>query len=300
MLSHTEEDSQDGKISFLKCLTYRQTWAFAFGKFMTDGVWWFFLFWTPAYLWAQYGMQGTDISMPIAVLYTITVVGSVFGGKFPTYFINKGMNPYAGRMTAMFIIALFPLFVLLAQPLGYISYWVPILFISIGASAHQAWSANIFTTVSDMFPKKAIATVTGFGGMAGGVGSVLINKVAGLIFSSYRGTGIEQTWKQAGALDGSLTEYIDKIRSMNLVNQYGSNIDLNTHELSKLPDQVKVAIESIDPAAFSQLVDLQNKLVNAEMYTAYTIVFVFCALAYIVAWAVMKLLVPKFKPITDL
>lgn len=299
-LSHTEEDGKDGKISFLKCLTYRQTWAFAFGKFMTDGVWWFFLFWTPAYLWAQYGMQGTDISMPIAVLYTITVVGSVFGGKFPTYFINKGMNPYAGRMTAMFIIALFPLFVLLAQPLGYISYWVPILFISIGASAHQAWSANIFTTVSDMFPKKAIATVTGFGGMAGGVGSVLINKVAGLIFSSYRGTGIEQTWKQAGALDGSLTEYIDKIRSMNLVNQYGSNIDLNTHELSKLPDQVKVAIESIDPAAFSQLVDLQNKLVNAEMYTAYTIVFVFCALAYIVAWAVMKLLVPKFKPITDL
>lgn len=110
-------------MSFVECMKYRQTWAFAFGKFMTDGVWWFFLFWTPAYLKAQYGMVGTQIAWPIAVLYTITVFGSVFGGKFPTYFINRGMNPYAGRMRAMLIIAFFPLVVLLAQPLGYLSYW---------------------------------------------------------------------------------------------------------------------------------------------------------------------------------
>ena len=158
------------KMSFVECMKYRQTWAFAFGKFMTDGVWWFFLFWTPAYLKAQYGMVGTQIAWPIAVLYTITVFGSVFGGKFPTYFINRGMNPYAGRMRAMLIIAFFPLVVLLAQPLGYLSYWVPILLISVGASAHQAWSANIFSTVGDMFPRSAIATITGIGGMAGGLG----------------------------------------------------------------------------------------------------------------------------------
>lgn len=291
---------ENEKISFWRCLSYRQTWAFAFGKFMTDGVWWFFLFWTPAYLWAQYGMQGTDISMPIAVLYTITVFGSVFGGKFPTYFINKGMDPYAGRMTAMFIIALFPLFVLLAQPLGYISYWVPILFISIGASAHQAWSANIFTTVSDMFPKKAIATVTGFGGMAGGVGSVLINKVAGLIFSTYRNSGIEATWNKAQAAGGELATYAEKIKSMDLVNNYGSKIDLYTHELGKLPDEIQATIGQINPDLFSQLSQMQQDIVNGEMYTAYTIVFVFCALAYLFAWFVMKLLVPRFTPIRDL
>lgn len=152
------EPENESKLSFIECLGFKQTWAFAFGKFMTDGVWWFFLFWTPAYLKIQYNMEGTQIAWPIAILYSITVIGSVFGGKFPTYFINRGMNPYAGRMRAMLIIAFFPLVVLFAQPLGYISYWVPILLISVGASAHQAWSANIFSTVGDMFPKSAIAT----------------------------------------------------------------------------------------------------------------------------------------------
>lgn len=222
-----------GKLSFLQCLRYRQTWAFAFGKFMTDGVWWFFLFWTPAYLKAQYDMVGTQIALPIAVLYTITVVGSVFGGKFPTYFIDRGMNPYAGRMRAMFIIALFPLVVLLAQPLGYLGYWVPILLISVGASAHQAWSANIFSTVGDMFPKRAIATITGIGGMAGGLGSVFIQKGAGALFT-----------------------YSDET---NLV-----------------------------------FMGFEGKPAG------YAIAFIFCAVAYIVAWCVMRTLVPKYEPISDL
>lgn len=176
------------KLSFIQCLGFRQTWAFAFGKFMTDGVWWFFLFWTPAYLKAEYGMGSSQIAWPIAILYCITVFGSVFGGKFPTYFINKGMNPYAGRMRAMFIIALFPLLVLLAQPFGHVEalgnsgFWIPIILIGIGGSAHQAWSANIFSTVGDMFPKSAIATITGIGGMAGGVGSAFINYGSGWLF----------------------------------------------------------------------------------------------------------------------
>ena len=228
-----EEPKVTRKASFIQCLKYRQTWAFAIGKFLTDGVWWFFLFWSPAYLKAQYNMVGTQIAWPIAALYTITVVGSVFGGKFPTYFINRGMNPYAGRMRAMLIIAFFPLVVLLAQPLGYISYWVPILLISVGASAHQAWSANIFSTVGDMFPRHAIATITGIGGMAGGLGSVFIQKGAGMLFT-----------------------YSDETNF------------------------VFMGFEG-KPAG-------------------YAVAFIFCAVAYIIAWCIMKSLVPKYKPITDL
>ena len=229
----SQQNEPKEKMSFWQCLKYRQTWAFAFGKFMTDGVWWFFLFWTPAYLKAQYNMVGTSIALPIAILYTITVVGSVFGGKFPTYFINRGMNPYAGRMRAMLIIAFFPLVVLAAQPLGGISYWVPILLIAVGASAHQAWSANIFSTIGDMFPKRAIATITGIGGMAGGIGSFFIQKGAGMLFT-----------------------YSDQ------------------HALHFLGFEGKPA--------------------------GYAIAFIFCAVAYLIAWAVMKTLVPKYKPITDL
>ena len=218
------------KMTFGQALKFKQTWAFAFGKFMTDGVWWFFLFWTPAYLKAEYGMSPSEVALPIGVLYTLTVFGSVFGGKFPTFFINKGMNPYAGRMRAMLIIAFIPLLVLLAQPFGHISalgnlaYWVPVILIGLGASAHQAWSANIFTTVGDMFPKSAVATIIGIGGMAGGIGSFIINKGSGILF------------------DYSLLEWG-----------------------SKTP--------------------------------GYTIVFSFCAVAYLIGWVVMKTLVPKYKPI---
>lgn len=186
--AHIDPNVKVEKMSFLKTLSFKQTWAFAFGKFMTDGVWWFFLFWTPVYLVGEYGMDIKDIALPIGALYTLTVFGSIFGGKFPTYFINKGMNPYAGRMRAMLIIAFFPLLVLLAQPLGHVEflgnygYWIPVLLIGIGGSAHQAWSANIFSTVGDMFPKNAIATVTGIGGMAGGIGSFFINKGSGVLF----------------------------------------------------------------------------------------------------------------------
>ena len=171
------------KMSFASCFQYKQTWAFAFGKFMTDGVWWFFLFWTPAYLKDIYKMDSTQSSIPILVLYAITLL-SVIGGWLPTYFVDKkGMNPYEGRMKAMLIFAFFPLLALLAQPLGTYSYWLPVIIIGIAGAAHQSWSANIFSTVGDMFPKTAIATVTGIGGMAGGVGSFLINKGSGMLFT---------------------------------------------------------------------------------------------------------------------
>lgn len=170
------------KVSFLACFRYRQTWAFAIGKFMTDGVWWFFLFWMPAYLSSVYKMDATKSALPIFVLYLITLL-SIIGGWLPTYFVERlGMNPYAGRMKAMLIFAFFPLLTLSAQPLGQISYWLPVIIIGIAAAAHQAWSANIFSTVGDMFPRKAIATVTGIGGMAGGLSSFLINKGSGVLF----------------------------------------------------------------------------------------------------------------------
>jgi len=186
-------DAEGKKVSWVKLLGFRQTWAFAFGKFMTDGVWWFFLFWLPAYLKAQYSMVGESIAFPLAFLYTLAMVGSIMGGWFPIYFIKKGHGVYDGRMKAMLVIALFPLLVLAAQPLGYLSFWVPVILIGIGASAHQAWSANIFTTVSDMFPKKAVGSVVGIGGMAGGFGGVVMSKLGGALFDHYGKLGHIQT-----------------------------------------------------------------------------------------------------------
>jgi len=185
----TSDAAAEPKTSWFQLLRYRQTWAFAFGKFMTDGVWWFFLFWLPTYLKAQYGLPMTGTALPLMVLYGMTMIGSVSGGWFPTYFVGKGYSAFDARRRAMFIIALFPLVVLLAQPLGYISYWVPVVLIGIGASAHQAWSCNIFTTVSDMFPKKAIGSVVGIGGFAGGMGGVVVTKLGGWLFDYYGALG---------------------------------------------------------------------------------------------------------------
>jgi ACS family hexuronate transporter-like MFS transporter len=180
------------KLSFLECFKFKQTWSFAFGKFMTDGVWWFFLFWTPSYLNTQFEIktsEGLGMAL-IFTLYAIVTVLSIFGGKLPSIFIRRsGQDPYAARMKAMLIFAFFPLVVLFAQPLGMQfaslgknAAWLPVLLISIGCAAHQSWSANIFSTIGDMFPKSAIATITGIGGMAGGVGSMLLQLIAGNLF----------------------------------------------------------------------------------------------------------------------
>jgi len=223
------------KMSFMACLKYKQTWAFAAGKFMTDGVWWFFLFWTPAYLSSVYGIKSSDPAgkLGIFVLYAITML-SIVGGWLPSYFVGKkGMEPYAGRMKAMLIFAFFPLLALLAQPLGRYTFWLPIIIIGIAGAAHQAWSANLFSTIGDMFPKKAIATITGIGGMAGGVGSFIINKGAGKLFDFAGET------------------------QMTFMGFHGKE-------------------------------------------AGYFIVFSICAVAYLIGWTIMKSLVPKYQPITDL
>lgn len=231
--SPAEKMAHTKKITFGQAFRYKQTWAFAVGKFMTDGVWWFFLFWTPAYLSSVYHLDSTQSAPQIFVLYFITLL-SIFGGWLPTYFVEKkGMNPYAGRMKAMLIFAFFPLLTLLAQPLGHISVWIPVVIIGIAGAAHQSWSANIFSTVGDMFPRSAIATITGIGGMAGGIGSFLINKGSGMLF------------------------------------------DHATETNMKL-----FGFEGIE--------------------AGYLVIFAICAVAYLIGWRIMKTLVPKYKPITDL
>jgi ACS family hexuronate transporter-like MFS transporter len=199
-------------------LGLRQTWAFVAGKFLTDGVWWFFLFWLPKYLTDKYGMATSDLVLPLAVLYSMTMVGSIGGGALPARFMRRGAAPYDSRMKAMLRIAFFPLVVLLAQPLGHLGFWVPVILIGIGASAHQAWSCNLLTTTSDLFPRHCVASVVGIGGLAGGIGGVLVTKAGGLLFDFYGARG--------------------------------------------------------------------------EIQTGYMIMFAFCALAYLAAWGIMKLLVP--------
>jgi ACS family hexuronate transporter-like MFS transporter len=197
---------------------------------MTDGVWWFYLFWMPKYLQSVFHIEGTAQVLPLTVLYTIVMI-SIFGGWLPSYFVDKKkMNPYDGRMRAMLIFAFFPLLALFAQPLGDYSHWLPVIIIGIAGAAHQAWSANIFSTIGDMFPKTAIATITGIGGMAGGIGSFIIQKGAGKLF-----------------------DHAGETR-MAFFNFEG------------------------EPAG-------------------YFIVFIVCAVAYLIGWAVMKTLVPKYKPI---
>lgn len=177
--------ADDTKFTLWELFSYRQTWAFAVGKFMTDGVWWFFLFWTPSYLDTQFGIKSSDgigIAL-IFTLYAIVTLFSIMGGKLPTIIIERsGLNPYAARMRAMLIFAFIPLIVLLAQPMGVISPWFPVILIGIGCAAHQSWSANIYSTIGDMFPKSAVASITGIGSMAGGVSSMLMQKSAGNLF----------------------------------------------------------------------------------------------------------------------
>ncbi|VTP90698.1 Hexuronate transporter [Sphingobacterium daejeonense] len=192
----TAETPVTSKVSILECLKFKQTWALIFGKFFTDGVWWFLLFWFPAYLSSVYDIKSSDFEGQIAifVLYAITML-SIIGGWLPTYFVEKkGMEVYAGRMRAMLIFAFFPLLILFAQPLGEYSYWFPVILIGISAAAHQSWSANIFSAVGDMFPKKAIATVTGISGLAGGIGSFLINKISGVLFDYAEQTNMKVFW----------------------------------------------------------------------------------------------------------
>ncbi len=184
----TEEINQP-KIPWIKLLGFKQTWAFFIGKFMTDPIWWFFLFWLPAFLKAEYNLVGTQVSIPLMLVYTLATCGSIFGGWIPLNFIKKGWAVPKARKTSMLIYAFFPLPVIISQALGQYSMWYAVIIIGIAAAAHQAWSANIFTTVSDMFPKQAVSSVTGIGGMAGAIGGMLIAQLAGVLLNHFKAMG---------------------------------------------------------------------------------------------------------------
>ena len=210
-----EQVKEERVIPFFECFTYKQTWAFLVGKFMTDGVWWFFLFWAPAYFSDQYGYTSDSTMgiMLIFTLYAIVTIVSIGGGYLPTYFVEKqGMNPYLGRMRAMLIFACFPLLGLLAQPLGAYSAWWPAILIGLLGAGHQAWSANLFSTIGDMFPKSTIGTIVGLGTMAGGIGSMSINLGSGKFFDwaaelSIEKVGVENAFTFFG-FDGKPAAYM--------------------------------------------------------------------------------------------
>jgi len=194
---HSDLDEQaaaaEKPMHWREALRYRQSWAYALGKFLTDGIWWFYLFWLPDFLKEQYHLSKTALALPVAAVYILATVGSVAGGWLPMYFIGKGWPVFRARKTAMLLYACCALPVLLAQVAGGYNMWYAILVIGFATGAHQAWSANIYTTVSDALPKSAVGFVIGFGGMMGTLGAVMVSKVAGWLFDHYKGLGHIET-----------------------------------------------------------------------------------------------------------
>lgn len=237
ILPQPSEGQKEGpSLSILQCLCLRQTWSFICGKFFTDGVWWFLLFWAPAYFSGQYGHR-SDSAMGATLIFVVylivTVVSIAAGGYLPKILIGRfGMEAYAGRLRAMLLFAFLPLFALFAQPLGQYSVWWPAVIIGLAGAGHQSWSANLYSTIGDMFPKSAIATITGIGTMMGGIASFLINQGAGILFDYSESQG---------------------------------------HAFQFMGFEGKEA--------------------------GYMMIFCYCAVAYLIAWACMKALVPRYKKV---
>ena len=182
------------KLSWGKLLSYKQTWAYVIGKFLTDPIWWFYLFWLPDFFESVYKIKLQAASWPVAAVYLISTLGSIGGGWLPLNFIKKGMPVFNARKKSMLIYAFCVLPIFFALVLGQINMWLAVLVIGIAAAAHQAWSANIFTTVSDMFPKSTTASVTGLGGMFGGFGGIALSLfVQKKMFVHFRSTGQIET-----------------------------------------------------------------------------------------------------------
>jgi ACS family hexuronate transporter-like MFS transporter len=189
-----ETENTGPKLSWGKLLGYKQTWAFAIGKFLTDPIWWFYLFWLPDFLESQYKLKITGVALPIALVYTMSTVGSIGGGWLPLNMIRNNWPVFKARKTSMLIYAFLVVPIIFAQPLGAVNMWFAIILIGLAAAAHQAWSANIFTTVSDMFPKNSTASVTGIGGMFGALGGILLTwLVQKNLFVQYRAMGKIET-----------------------------------------------------------------------------------------------------------
>lgn len=166
-------------IPWLRLLPHRQTWAFAIGKFMTDPIWWLYLFWIPDFLKRNHGVDLGAVGPPLVAIYLIADVGSIGGGWLSSSLLKRGLSVNRARKSAMFVCALCVVPVVFASRVS--GLWSAVALIGLAAAAHQGWSANIFTLVSDMFPRRAVGSVTGIGGMAGAVGGMLISLVVGEI-----------------------------------------------------------------------------------------------------------------------
>ena len=166
-------------VPWLKLLGFRQTWAFAIGKALTDPIWWFFLFWLPDFFSKKYGLDLKHVGMPLIIVYTASSVGSIGGGWLPIPFRRFGLSLAHARLTAMLVCAVAVVPIFLVNMLH--SEWASIALLSLAAAAHQGWSANIFTTASDMFPRSAVGSVTGIGGMAGSAAGSLFAIFVGYV-----------------------------------------------------------------------------------------------------------------------
>jgi MFS transporter, ACS family, hexuronate transporter len=175
---------EEKSIKWSKLLSIRQTWAFVIGKFMTDPIWWFFLFWLPSYFSSTFNLDLKKPSMELALIYSLTTIGSIGGGYLSSYLIKKNWPIFKARKTTMLVFAIAVTPIILIQFAT--SIWTVVFLIGIAAAAHQAWSANIFTTASDMFPKKAVSSVIGIGGMAGSTGSILFPMLVGAVLDHYK------------------------------------------------------------------------------------------------------------------
>jgi ACS family hexuronate transporter-like MFS transporter len=196
---HSDKDEQveaqaiNRKVSGLKLLSYRQAWAFVAGKFITDPVWWFYLFWLPTFLNKQYGIAKTDLMLPIAIVYTMTTIGSIFGGWFSGFFMSRGWPVYKARRTVMLVFACLAVPVVFTQMIGHVNMWLAVLVIGLAAAGHQAWSANLMTTPSDMFPKFTLGSITGIGWMISSFVSLSFSKCVGLLLDHFKAAGSIQT-----------------------------------------------------------------------------------------------------------
>ena len=179
--AHIQSDPPDPdvKIPWLQLFPHRQTWAFAVGKFMTDPIWWVYLFWLPSFLNNKYGIDLKSVALPLIIVYLIADVGSVAGGWLSSSLIQRGWTINRARKTAMLICAISVTPIVFAAQAS--NVWVAVLLVGLAAAAHQGWSANMFTTASDMFPRQAIGSVVGIGGMSGAIGGMIIAKVVGYV-----------------------------------------------------------------------------------------------------------------------
>jgi len=189
-LSYIRSDAPEPpqtRVAWTRLLGFRQTWAFAIGKFLTDPIWWLYLFWIPDFLHRVYGLDLKTIGLPLVVIYLMADVGSVGGGWISSRLLKKGWTPNGARKLAMLICALCVVPIVFATRAA--NLWVSVILVGIAAAAHQGWSANIFTLTSDMFPKRAVGSVVGFGGMTGAVGGMVLALIVGEVLQrtgSYR------------------------------------------------------------------------------------------------------------------